>query len=193
MAISTLSPTLLEQTFLSIPTSFTLLHLTLQFKSPKLTLSGRQPGSLLQGQTQTFMHPLPCKIIRSKLQLKTPGQLLLSFSCGPYLTQTSHTNNLWSLLNLCDNDSSSSASHSFSIGAATTGRTTGIFNWLFKFWVAGILTHTELTSGLQRKQYVRFLSHWPLAPPANNPLESLRALEYLIETWVFLTISNGLW
>ena len=135
MAISTLSPILLEQTFLSIPTSFTLLHLTLQFKSPKLTLSGRQPGSLLQGQTQTFVHPLPCKIIRSKLQTATqdPGQLLFSFSCGPNLTQTSHTNNLWSLLNLCDNDSSSSASHSFTIGAATTGRTTGIFNRLFKF------------------------------------------------------------
>ena len=127
-----------------------------------------------------------------KTATQDPGQLLFSFSCGPYLTQTSHTNNLWFLLNLCDNDSSSSASHSFSIGAATTGRTTGIFNWLFKFWVAGILTHTKLTSGLQRKQYVRFLSHWPLAPPANNPLESLRALEYLIETWIFLTISNDL-
>ena len=61
-----------------------------------------------------------------------PWQPLFSFSCGLNLTRTSHTNNLWTLLNLCDIDSSSCASHSFSIGAATTAGATGILNWLVK-------------------------------------------------------------
>ena len=86
-----------------------------------------------------------------------PGQLLFSFSCGPNLTQTSHTNNVWPLINLCNIDSSSPASYSFSIGATTTAGATGILGWLVKFWVTGNLTHTKLTSGLPRKQYVRFL------------------------------------
>ena len=192
MAILTLSPILLEQTFLSIPTSITLLHLTLQLKSPKLTLSGRQPGSLLHGQTWTCVHPLPCKIIFSKSQLKT----LASYSSSSPVDQISprlHTpTTLWTLVNLCDIDSSSYASHSFSINTATNAGATGILNWLVKFWVAGNLTHTKLTSGLPRKQYVRFLSHQPLAPPANNPRGTLTTLEYLIETCIFLTISNDL-
>ena len=169
MAISTLSPILLEQTFLSISTS-NILHPT----SFDTAIKKSKTDPFWETARLTFARSNSDLCASSALQdytLQTatqdPGQLLFSFSCGPNLTQTSHTNNLWSLLNLCDNDSSSSAPHSFSIGAATTSGTTGIFNWLFKFWVAGILTHTKLTSGLQRKQYVRFLSHWPLAPPGS--------------------------
>ena len=57
-----------------------------------------------------------------------PGQPIFRFSCGLNLTQTSLTNNLRTLLNLCNSDSSSYASHSSRIGAATTAGAAGILD-----------------------------------------------------------------
>ena len=63
---------------------------------------------------------------------RDPGQPLFRFSCGLNLTRTSLTNNLRTLLNLCNIDSSCYASHSFRIGAATTAGAAGIPDWLIK-------------------------------------------------------------
>ena len=136
MALSTLSPILLEQTSLSIPTSFTLLHLTLIKKSKtdpfwetaRLTIARSNSDLCASTALRDYM---------LQTTAENPGQPLFSFSYGPNLTRTSPTNNFWTLLNLCDIDSSSYASHSFRIGAATTARATCIPDWLVKFWVAG--------------------------------------------------------